>query len=117
MPRIFDYDIFGGSDPLLGPVVLADNQVAPTAVIFYNQASVRFAQLQYSITRGAVTSTGRIMIACDGTTTTLDVISTDTAIPGITFTAALNAGVIELRYTSTNTGTAGSMKYYQKTWM
>lgn len=117
MPRIFDYDIFGGADPLLGPVALANNQVAPSAVIFWNQANVKYVQLQYSITRGSVESTGRIMLAHDGTNVTLDVISSDISSPGITFSAGLNAGNLELRFVSTNTGSAAAMKYYQKTWM
>lgn len=117
MPRIFSYDISGSGDTLFGPINLANNQAVPALAISWNASSVKNVQLQFSVLRGGESTTGLMIITHDGSTASIAPGPiTETAPTGVTWSAQINAGNLELLYTSTNTGNAAQLKYYIKSW-
>lgn len=117
MPRIFSYDMSGSGDTLFGPISLANNQVTPALAISWDASSIKNVQLQFSVLRGGQTTTGLMILTHDGITASVaSGPTTETAATGITWTAQINAGNLELLYTSTNTGSSAQLKYYVKSW-
>ena len=102
---------------LSGAIVLNDNQAAPLSVINYLGASYKSAVVEYSVERDGDFRTGRILVANDATTNVgFSDDFVDTASVGITFSASITAGTLNIEYTSTSTGFAGTLKYSIKKW-
>lgn len=97
--------------------VIANNQVSPTPVISFSAAAFPSAMIDYSITRDGGRRTGRIMIASNGIDLGVDEegIETPTS-PGVLLSADMNSGNIEISYTSTNSGSAGTLTYSIRRW-
>lgn len=97
---------------------LNDNTAAATLVTgcSWAIATYRTVKIEYSISRGAGNyTTGYLKLIHDGTTPRLtwvedDVIGTH----GITFSVDINGGNMRLLYQTTSTGTAATMKFYNK---
>lgn len=98
---------------------IADNTSLATNVATWAIANFNVVHIDYSIARSTDGwEAGKITLLCDGTNVGFaqgGVASVGT--PGVTFTADLNSGNLRLRYTSTNTGNVGTMKYKVNKWL
>lgn len=98
--------------------VINDNEPTPVTIFSIPHADFKHAIIEYSIERGANFRTGVAMMSTDGTTATLT--DTLTEVPGstgVTLLAEASGAVVEIRYTSTNTGDAGTIKYHVRKWL
>lgn len=99
----------------LTTATLTDNTTDNVAT--FEVASFTSINLMYSITRGATVEVGQIKIISDGTSAW---IATDFAGPGttgVTFSADVSGTDLRLRYTTTSTGSAATMKYKGHKWL
>ena len=117
-PRIYDYDITPGQNQLFGPYTINDNVSSPTTLVTIGQISnANFNQLQYSINRGGIEQTGRLLIVTNGSAVSLT--DDNASVPsstGVSFFATISGSTIVLQYTSTSTGLTGAFKYYITSW-
>jgi hypothetical protein len=100
----------------LNTIAIANNTTADIFLI--NYAGSENMVIEYSIKRGTVKETGRVLVTTDGTAIGISYDSTNLGASGVTFTADVNtpsAGNLRLRYTSDN-GTTGIMKYTVRRW-
>jgi len=95
---------------------LADNQAAAANVATWTVASFDSISLNYSIKRDTAYERGTINIVSDGTNAAIAQSAASIGSNGITFTVDVDAGLLRLRYTSTNTGSAGTLKYKLQKW-
>jgi hypothetical protein len=98
------------------PVTLLDNQAAPVTAFSYNAASNRFVFVDYSIERNGSFRNGTIMIPNNGSTVSPSDVFAEAGTTGITMSAIVNGGNIEVQYTSTNTGNDATLKYSIRRW-
>jgi hypothetical protein len=96
-------------------VTLNDNQVAPALAIQY-ALSYSYVIIEYSIQRNTDYRVGRILLANNGTTTSLSDDSVETGTTGIVFSAAVSGANINVNYTSTSTGQTATLKYSIRRW-
>ena len=117
MPKIFGYQITS-ADILKGPLTLLDNQLSPISLASWPLISVNYVQLQYSLTRDNLTTTGHILITTNGSTTSIsndEVELLDNL--GVTFSSTIVGSSLNLNYTTTSTGFSATFKYYEKSWL
>lgn len=100
---------------LSGSLSLNDNQTTPLSLFSFDDAT-HHAIVEYSIQRGTDRETGRLLIAHDDISAVSSTDSIATAATGVTFVATLNAGNVEVQYTSTSTGQTGNFKYSIRKW-
>lgn len=93
--------------------VLANNVPTATAAVTYNVSSTRAISINYTVTRGLTYRNGTIVVATNGSTNNLNYTDdyTENTDTGIALTVTQTGSDVFLRYTSTNTGTAGSLTY------
>lgn len=96
-------------------IALADNQPSATQ-IFAFAASNRAAIMEYSIVRNGIYRTGTLLIANDGTITSSNGTSVETASTGISLSTDISGGNVRVLYTSTNTGFGATFKYSMRKW-
>lgn len=72
--------------------------------------------LDYSIVRGTTRETGMLMVSASETTVSVAPFFAGIGSTGVTFSGALTDGNIVVSYTTTNTGTSGTMKYSMRRW-
>lgn len=82
---------------------------------------VNFAQsenmiVDYSLLRGAVKETGTIHVTTDGVSAVATTTGAYIGSSGVAFSADIIGPQIRLRYTTTNTGSTATMKYYLRRW-
>lgn len=95
----------------------ANNQSAAAVIATWPIATYRGVRVFYTITRGATFSIGQVVLLHDGTNGRCTVLEDDyTADVGVNFSADINGGNLRLLYTSTNTGTAPTMKFRATTY-
>lgn len=70
----------------------------------------------YSIVRGSTKETGELFVTTDGLTAAVVKSSAYIGDTGVSFTAQINAGDLEVDYTTTSTGDDATMKYFAKRW-
>jgi hypothetical protein len=116
MSRIIGFQITPGLPPLNGPITLADAQASPATAVSYAIASYSYVQWIYSLVRDGETSTGQLLITTDGTNASLSGASTDISDLGITFSASVSSGSLNIQYTTTSTGFTSQLKYYEYKW-
>lgn len=91
---------------------MADNQASAADVATWTAASFDSIWLEYSLKRGASNkATGQLMIATDGTDAAIAQSEAAIGTLGVTFSVDVSAGSLRLRYVTTSTGTAPTMKY------
>jgi hypothetical protein len=112
---------FNGADywevSSLNSAALANNQVSQATFASFAWLQSENMIVDYSISRGTSKETGTILITTDGTNvgiSTFNVNTTGSA--GITFFAVISGSNINLNYTSTNTGSAGQIKFVLRRW-
>lgn len=97
---------------------MSDNQSSAANVATWTAASFDSLFVRYSIARGAANrEVGLLMITTDGTNASIAQSVTSIGTIGVTFTVDISSGSLRLRYTSTSTGTAPSMKYRVEKWL
>jgi hypothetical protein len=94
---------------------ILDNQVAPATILSYAAASYRHAIIEYSLSRNGEYRTGRLLVAA-GATVAVNDDMVQTADLGIALSWGLNAGNVEIRYTSASTGNNGVFKASIRRW-
>ncbi len=97
---------------------LADNQASAATIASWTAASFDSIFINYSLKRGStIKESGIIHLATDGTNAAISVAGAAVGTSGVTFSADVSGGALRLRYTSTSTGTAPSMKYTLQKWL
>lgn len=97
---------------------MADNQAAAANVATFTTASFDSFVVSYSIKRGASNKAmGTLLICTDGTNASISDVKASIGTVGVTFSADISGATVRLRYTSTSTGTAPSMKYKLQKWV
>jgi hypothetical protein len=91
---------------------LADNQAAPTTITSINALDVRAFRVDYTVVRATTYASGSITVISEGSgnLTWSNDYSQNTN-TGIALSASQSGNQINLRYTSTSTGTAGTINY------
>ena len=112
---------FNGADyweiSSLNSTALANNQVSPADIFSIAWLGSENMIIDYSIVRGTTKETGTVTLTTDGTTVSAATNNVDlTVSAGITFSADISGANLRLRYVSTNTGSAGQMKWTMKRW-
>jgi hypothetical protein len=113
---------FNGADywevSSLNSTAINDNQVAQTDIASFTAVGSENMIVDYSISRGTAKETGSILITTDGTTnvglSTANVNATGSA--GVMFFGLITGGNFHLQYTSTSTGSSGTMKFVLRRW-
>lgn len=103
-------------DVLSSPITLNDGQLTPIPALTYNAATYRFAVLEYSIVRGTIYRTGRLLITNNGTIVNHSDDFIETSYSGVNFTVSLSGGNVNLNYTTTSTGSSSIFKYSARRW-
>ncbi len=95
---------------------LNDNQSSPAVLYSTPVSGVRGLKITYGILRGAGKSRASdFWVTTDGTSVSyVDALGTELGLCGITLSADISGGNLRFLYTSTNTGTAGSIKFEAK---
>jgi hypothetical protein len=95
---------------------ILDNQASFTPLISI-PASLNSVFLNYTILRGSIIRTGKILIATDGSVAVgNDDVFAETGDTGINLSIALSGGNIVVSYTSTSTGGGATFKYLYSGW-
>lgn len=93
---------------------IADNTTAN--VFSVNVSGSENIVVEYSIVRGLAKETGQLFITSDGTNAAVTKTSAYLSDVGVEFAASISVGVLQLDYTSDNSGSTGTMKYFLKRW-
>lgn len=110
-----ELSFLSGVTPLT-TVALADNQVAAADALTIPVANT-YCFILYSIKRGAANVEGGMMVLLnDGTSADLTIDSGLIGTTGVTLTADVSGANVRVRYTSTATGVAPSLKYAVIKW-
>lgn len=105
----------GGSTTPVGPVTLNNNATNATAITI--AATNVKIKIEYSITRNGETRDGNFDVASNGTIVSLaDGGYAETAEIGLTWSAVISGANVLIRYSTTNTGFTGSLKYILTSW-
>ncbi len=97
-------------------IALLDNQASPVAIVAIPVASAVF--FNYSIAKNGHVEAGVLAAAFDGTTVaTNTTVDASTGATGVTLSVTNPSGtILQLGYTSTSTGAAGTFKYVVTNW-
>lgn len=95
---------------------IANNQSSADDFLVGDQDEYENVIITYSLIRGTNKEIGQIYITHNGTTVSTVVTGTTVGAPGVTFAAILDAGNLEVSYTSDNSGPTGTLKYSVKRW-
>ncbi len=93
---------------------LADNSL--TNVFSVNVTGSENFIVHYSLSRGTNKETGQLYITSDGSTVSLARSEANIGDSGVTFSAQINSGDLELDATTTSTGSAATMRYFVMRW-
>lgn len=72
--------------------------------------------VNYSIIRNGLKEIGTLPITTDGTNVAISDTASQTASTGVTFSGVISGSDLVLRYTTTSTGSAGTMSYFLTRW-
>jgi hypothetical protein len=95
----------------LTTAALNDNQASAANVATWAHASFSAVVVEYSIKRGSNVEVGQVMLATDGSSASIAQSYAAVGSSGVTFSTDISGADLRLRYTSTSTGTAPTMKY------
>lgn len=102
---------------LSSSVTLLDNQTSATTAISYPVADYNFSIIEYSITRNLSMQVGMLFVVNDSSaasiTNSLADLNNDS---GITFSALVSGGQVDIQYISTNTGFNATLRYSIRQW-
>jgi len=105
----------------IGPLALIDNTTLASTGISYPTSVYNTIFLQYSVIRGTGYRAGKITIITDGVSVAMedegvDLITGNNASVGVTWSANVTSGTVNLNYTTTSTGTNGNLYCIETTW-
>lgn len=118
---LFNYSVryFNGTDYFeqssLYTVALADATTNGTVFSVAYSGSQNIV-VEYSILRGTSKVVGSMFITTDGTTAVVAGSDAELSLAGVTFSAAISGSNLILQYTTTSTGSAGTMKFEMRRW-
>lgn len=92
-----------------------DNQASPITLINWPVASFRHAIVEYSISRNGEYRTGRLLLAA-GSSAALTDDFVQTSDVGVTLSAQVSLGNVNIQYISTNAGFSGTFKASVRRW-
>jgi hypothetical protein len=96
-------------------IAIVNNTTANVFTVTYNGSQNMI--ISYSIIRASsLKETGELYLTTDGVTAQLARVNSYISDPGITFNASISGSDLLLDYTSTNTGSAGTLKYFVRRW-
>jgi hypothetical protein len=98
------------------PTVLADNTTSITPVISRSLADYKFMVIEYSIIRGTASRNGTIKTTHNGVDADISDLYSEVGSTGITFYGNVSGTVLDVSYTSTNTGISAEFKYFITYW-
>lgn len=96
--------------------VILDNQSSAQTLFTMDQTLYQFAIVEYSIRRNTDAQVGRLLIANNGTLVNISDDFSQTGPVGVTFSAVLSGGFVQVKYQSTNTGFTGTFKCSKRKW-
>lgn len=102
-------------DPLKTFSIL-DNQASPQTILTLSATTNKFIIAEYSLIRGSDTQIGTLLITTNGVSAQIVDNNINTASVGVTFSVALSAGNIIIKYITTSTGSNATMKYSLRRW-
>lgn len=102
------------SEDALQSVTVVDNST--NNVFSITASGNEHIVVEYSITRSANKETGIILITNDGSTAQHSANSVSIGSVGVVFSSDISAGNVRLRYTSSSTGSNGTMKFVARRW-
>ncbi len=110
MPKVpgVDYQV---SNPLSSDIILNNDQSSLLTLVTLDSTTVKSCVVEYSIIRGATTEVGRLFIATDGNTLSLEQDKANNVDTGISILGNISGSNILIQYLSTNTGQAGTFRY------
>jgi hypothetical protein len=93
---------------------ISDNN---TAVFYTFDATNESTVIEYGVARsGDGHKTGQLLIINDGTSVNMTDTGSELGSPGVTFSAAIVSGNVEVSYTSTSTGNTGTLAWHARLW-
>lgn len=95
-------------------VTVANNTTA--TAVQYIAAENKHIVIHYSIVRGSNSETGTMHLITDGTTAFVEVENVTIGDCGVEFSADISGADVRLRYTSSNSGVAGTLKLNSIRW-
>lgn len=112
--------LFNGPDFLeissLKTKTVNNNQVSADTIFSVAAANSEHLIVDYSLLRGSTHETGTLYITQDTVTVSLAQIGANIGALGVVFSAAIAGPNLIVSYTSSNTGTAATMKYSVRRW-
>jgi hypothetical protein len=100
---------------ILESAAIADNQVSPTTFLTI-PTSYNAVVIDYSVNKSGNFRTGRILYATDGTNVSITGDYVEQGTTGVTISATVSGSNVNVQYTSTATGAAGTLKYSFRQW-
>lgn len=97
-------------------LTVLDNQSSWTPIITLNKTTYPFVIIEYSLVKSGVYRVGRFLLTNDGTNTGFSDDYTETAFSGVNFDAIISGSNVQIVYTTTSTGAAGTLKHSTKKW-
>ena len=101
---------------LSSSVSLVNNMSSPTTAFSYSASTYPYSIIEYSISRNTARRVGRILVCTDGTNGAGHDDFTDYNDTGIVLSVTVSAGNVNIKYTTTNTGFNGFLKYSIRQW-
>lgn len=101
---------------LSSALTILDNQAAPTTLFSYDAATNKYAVIEYSIERGSDDQVGTLYVVNNGVSVSITNQFTNTSSVGVTFSASLSAGNVNIEYVSTSTGQTGELRHSTRRW-
>jgi hypothetical protein len=93
---------------------ISDNN---TAVFYTFDATNESTVIEYGVARsGDGHKTGQLLIINDGGSVNMTDTGSELGSPGVTFSAAIVSGNVEVSYTSTSTGNTGTLAWHARLW-
>jgi hypothetical protein len=101
----------------LTSATLADNTSSATTITSWEASSYSSVIIDYSISRGSgIRESGTIYLTTDASSAAISTAGAALGTSGVTFSTDVSGGSIRLKYTTTSTGTAATMKYSVRKW-
>ena len=104
--------------PLAVELPILDDTVTSPLGIQYDTAVYNNVFIQYTIFRGNRRRAGTFMLVSDGSTVSYSDNGLDhNGSPGVTLSASVSSGIINVAYDATNLGADGTFKYIETKWL
>jgi len=116
-PTLQGFDLgLGTMSGWLGPISILNNQPTPQLLISYSQSGNEDAIIRYSIVRDGQRQIGELWVTSTPSSAGISYGLSETEPLGINFSVQLNAGNIEIYYTSPNSGFNANFRYRIERW-